>query len=69
MPLMRVGDRWEITIPGELAFGAKGRPASPGKPRIPPNAPLDYEIFMEGFPGQEREILELRDLEDFEGGA
>jgi FKBP-type peptidyl-prolyl cis-trans isomerase len=25
LPLMRVGDRWKLTIPGQLAFGPKGR--------------------------------------------
>mmetsp|Transcript_31330 Transcript_31330/g.75721 ORF Transcript_31330/g.75721 Transcript_31330/m.75721 type:complete len:178 (+) Transcript_31330:107-640(+) len=35
LPKMRVGDRWVLTIPGNLAFGPKGRPASAGKPRIP----------------------------------
>lgn len=31
---MSVGDRWVLTIPSDLAFGEKGRPASAGKPRI-----------------------------------
>ena len=25
LPMMRVGDRWKLTIPGQLAFGPKGR--------------------------------------------
>lgn len=31
--MMRVGDRWELTCPANLAFGDKGRPPSPGRPR------------------------------------
>jgi FKBP-type peptidyl-prolyl cis-trans isomerase len=31
--MMKIGDRWELTIPGPLAFGDKGRSPSPGKPR------------------------------------
>jgi peptidylprolyl isomerase len=33
MTMMRIGDYWELTLPGDLAFGDKGRPPSPGKPR------------------------------------
>lgn len=33
LPNMRVGDRFQITIPNNMAFGPKGRPASAGKPR------------------------------------
>jgi len=45
-PLMRLGDRWLVTIPGDLAFGKKGRPASAGKPRIPADATIVYEVEM-----------------------
>lgn len=31
--LMKVGDKWELTCSAELAFGNKGRPPSPGRPR------------------------------------
>lgn len=41
---MRVGDRYHLSFGGELAFGEKGRPSAPGKPRIPPNADVDYEV-------------------------
>eukprot|EP00815_Leptocylindrus_aporus_P008640 CAMPEP_0116065254 /NCGR_PEP_ID=MMETSP0322-20121206/9638_1 /TAXON_ID=163516 /ORGANISM="Leptocylindrus danicus var. apora, Strain B651" /LENGTH=200 /DNA_ID=CAMNT_0003551503 /DNA_START=74 /DNA_END=676 /DNA_ORIENTATION=+ len=59
IPLMRVGDRWLVTIPGDLAFGKKGRPASAGKPRIPADATIAYEVEMVGLPGKEPELIEL----------
>lgn len=31
--LMKVGDKWLLTCPADLAFGNKGRPPSPGRPR------------------------------------
>ena len=30
---MSVGDKWQLTCPANLAFGNKGRPPSPGRPR------------------------------------
>lgn len=59
LPEMRVGDRWVITIPGNLAFGTKGRPASAGKPRIPGNAVIIFDVEMVGIPGRETELIEL----------
>mmetsp|Transcript_37974 Transcript_37974/g.77581 ORF Transcript_37974/g.77581 Transcript_37974/m.77581 type:complete len:195 (+) Transcript_37974:115-699(+) len=59
LPKMRVGDRWILTIPGNLAFGAKGRPASAGKPRIPANCEIIFEVEMVGLPGKEPELIEL----------
>jgi len=59
LPLMQVGDRWVLTIPGELAFGKKGRPASAGKPRIPADAQITFDVEMEGLPGKEPELIEL----------
>mmetsp|Transcript_9801 Transcript_9801/g.21819 ORF Transcript_9801/g.21819 Transcript_9801/m.21819 type:complete len:196 (-) Transcript_9801:343-930(-) len=59
LPKMRVGDRWVLTIPGELAFGPKGRPASAGKPRIPSNAVITFDVEMVGLPGKEPELIEL----------
>ena len=43
---MHVGDRYHVTFGGDLAFGTKGRPSAPGKPRIPPNAEVDYEVLL-----------------------
>mmetsp|Transcript_52602 Transcript_52602/g.111718 ORF Transcript_52602/g.111718 Transcript_52602/m.111718 type:complete len:193 (-) Transcript_52602:223-801(-) len=59
LPMMRVGDRWVLTIPGNLAFGPKGRPASAGKPRIPANAEIVFDVEMVGLPGKEQELIEL----------
>lgn len=59
LPKMRVGDRWVLTVPGNLAFGPKGRPASAGKPRIPSNAVIIFDVEMVGLPGKEQELIEL----------
>jgi len=59
LPKMRVGDRWVINIPGSLAFGPKGRPSSAGKPRIPSNATIQFDVEMVGLPGKEPELIEL----------
>jgi peptidylprolyl isomerase len=44
---------------GPLAFGAKGRPASAGKPRIPADAEIIFEVEMVGLPGKEPELIDL----------
>lgn len=59
IPLMRVGDRFFITVPGPLAFGPKGRPSSAGKPRIPSNAEITFDVEMVGLPGKEQELIDL----------
>merc|ERR1719440_2621158 len=59
--LMHTGDVWELSIPGKLGFGEKGRSASPGKPRIPANADLTFVVDLAGVPGKDEEILELDD--------
>mmetsp|Transcript_3577 Transcript_3577/g.6764 ORF Transcript_3577/g.6764 Transcript_3577/m.6764 type:complete len:205 (+) Transcript_3577:301-915(+) len=59
LPSMRVGDRWVLTIPGSLAFGKKGRPASAGKPRIPADAEIVFDVEVVGLPGREEELIEL----------
>lgn len=61
LPDMRVGDRWVLTIPGNLAFGSKGRPASAGKPRIPADAVVTFDVEMVGLPGKEPELIDLID--------
>ena len=49
-----------MSIPqGELAFGKKGRPASAGKPRIPGDATITFDVEMVGLPGKEVELIEL----------
>lgn len=59
LPMMRLGDRWVLTIPGDMAFGKKGRPSSAGKPRIPGDAVITFDLEMVGLPGKEQELIEL----------
>jgi peptidylprolyl isomerase len=42
-----------------LAFGSKGRSASAGRPRIPANSVIVFEVEMVGLPGKEPELIEL----------
>jgi FKBP-type peptidyl-prolyl cis-trans isomerase FklB len=41
LPLMRVGDHWQLFVPPELAYGERGQP-----PRIGPNEALVFEIKL-----------------------
>lgn len=59
LPKMRVGDRWVLTVPGKLAFGSKGRPASAGKPRIPADTTVIFDVEMVGLPGLEPELIDI----------
>lgn len=43
----------------KMAFGSQGRPASAGKPRIPGDAIIVFEVEMVGLPGREQELIEL----------
>jgi len=42
-----------------MAFGSNGRPASAGKPRIPGDAIIDFEVEMVGLPGREQELIDI----------
>ncbi len=46
LQLMRVGDKWKVTIPSELAYG----PKSPS-PLIPPNSVLVFDMQLLGIQG------------------
>ena len=56
---MESGARWKLTIPPELAFGVAGRGASPGKPRIPPGATVEYILELTGIPGKEEDLIDI----------
>lgn len=42
LQLMQAGDRWELVIPPELAFGGKGTPDG----TVPPNQALVFDITL-----------------------
>ena len=48
LQLMRVGDKWKVTIPSDLAYG----PASPS-PLIPANSVLVFDMELLGIQGAE----------------
>ena len=63
LPDMKVGEQRQMIVPGAMAFGEKGRAPSPGKPRIPPNADIDYILELSALPGKEQELIDLMDEE------
>jgi len=47
LQLMKVGSKWEVYIPADLAYGAEARPGSP----IPPNSALIFNVELLGIGG------------------
>jgi FKBP-type peptidyl-prolyl cis-trans isomerase len=50
LPLMKVGDAWEIVVPSAMAYGDKGAKDANGAVVIPPNAPLVFDIKLMDVP-------------------
>lgn len=47
---MRMGGIRRLAIPGPLAY-AKGLPSAPGRPRIPPDTPVEFDVQLVYIPG------------------
>lgn len=54
---MHVGEVYKLKFGGDLAFGEKGKPSAPGKPRIPPNAEIEYEVEFTELPGNKEDFI------------
>lgn len=48
LQLMKVGDKWQLFIPAELAYEENGKQDQQGNPVIPPNATLIFEVELLG---------------------
>ena len=53
---MQVGDRYKVKFDGDLSF-ENGLKSSPGKPRIPPRAAVEYEVELIDLPGKGEEFI------------
>jgi len=62
--LMKSGEVWDLEVPPALGFGPKGRSSSPGKPRVPGDAILDFTLELVAVPGKDEEMLEELGVRD-----
>jgi len=51
---MRVGGIRRLYVPGPLAF-PKGLASGPGRPRVPPNSDVIFDVFLRYIPGSDDE--------------
>lgn len=49
LQLMKVGDKWKLFIPSDMAYGENGMHDRQGMERIPPNATLVFEVELLGI--------------------
>ena len=81
---MPVGSKWQLFLPPELAYGEQGRPGMQGRPGIPPNSVLIFEIELLSTQHQEppppvgldqanppftSDIVKVPSLEEMKNGA
>ena len=62
--MMQSGDLWTLSVPPALGFGAKGRSASPGKPRVSGDAILDFQLELVAVPGKDEELIDELGVRD-----
>lgn len=56
IPNMHVGDKFKLVFSGDRSF-EKGKPSSPGKPRLPPGGEIEYEVELTELPGAAEEFI------------
>merc|ERR1719217_334218 len=56
LQLMCVGDKWEVYIPYDLAYGERGSP-----PKIPANSPLQFQMEINSMDPEGKTCAEARE--------